>query len=78
MSDATDDPAYRERAEKWFRVMKSRMKLDEATGVFRIWNYWEPAGDWDYRRIGVPRHWVGIHPNSDYYVIDVDTIVTAY
>ncbi|MGH6857575.1 MAG: hypothetical protein ACRECP_08035 [Methylocella sp.] len=78
MSDATNDPAYKERAEKWFRVMKSRMKLDEATGAFRIWNYWEPAGDWDYRSIGIPKHWVGIHPNSDYYVIDVDAIVTAY
>jgi hypothetical protein len=78
MADATGESAYRERAEKWFRIMRSRMKLDAVTGTFRIWNYWEPAGDWDYRLIGIRKHWVGVHPNPGYYEIDVEAIVTAY
>ena len=43
MSDATGKAVYKERAEKWFRLMKSRMKL-KADGTYEIWNYWEPAG----------------------------------
>ena len=77
MFDATQKPLYRDRAEKWFQVMKSRMKLKE-DGTYRIWNYWEPAGLWDYSPNGVPKHWVGVHPNSGYYDIDIDSIVTAY
>jgi hypothetical protein len=77
MFDATGDPVYRERAEKWFRVMKSRMKLD-SDGTYRIWNYWEPAGAWDYRYYVLNKHWIGVHPNAGYYVTDVDAIVDAY
>jgi hypothetical protein len=77
MFDATQKPIYKERAEKWFRIMKSRMKLDAADG-FRIWSYWEPAGPWDYRMNFLPKHWVGVHPNGEYYEIDVDSVVTAY
>jgi len=77
MFDATGDAVYRDRAEKWFRVMKSRMHL-QPEGVFQIWNYWEPGGAWDYRYYVKKKHWVGVHPNPGYYAIDVEAIVKAY
>jgi hypothetical protein len=77
MFDATAKPVYRERAEKWFRVMKSRMKVKH-DGTYEIWNYWEPAGAWDYTSNGLPKHWIGVHPNAAYYDIDVEAIVAAY
>jgi len=77
LSDVTGKPVYRERAEKWFQVMKSRMKL-RPNGTFEIWNYWEPAGPWDYKPDGSPKHWVGVHPNPGYYQIDVTGIVDAH
>jgi hypothetical protein len=77
MSDATAKPVYRERAEKWFQVMKSRMKL-KREGTYEIWNYWQPAGTWDYKSNGLPKHWIGVHPNAGYYDIDVEAIVGAY
>ncbi|MGA2066054.1 MAG: hypothetical protein ABSG86_13860 [Thermoguttaceae bacterium] len=77
MSDATGKPLYKERAEKWFKVMRSRMKL-KAGGTCEIWNYWQPAGPWDYKPDGSPKHWVGVHPNPGYYQVDVAGIVDAY
>lgn len=77
MFDATQNAVYEERAEKWFRLMKSRMKLND-DGTYQIWNYWQPAGSWDYRFHVIPKHWIGVHPNAAYYDIDVDSIVTAY
>jgi hypothetical protein len=77
MFDVTEKPIYKERAEKWFRVMKSRMRLND-DGAFRIWKYWEPAGAWDFKAAILPKHWVGVHPNAGYYEIDVESIVTAY
>jgi len=82
MFDVTHKPIYKERAERWFRVMKSRMKLND-DGTFQIWNYWEPAGDWDYkinlRRVHLwPKRWIGVHRKTGYYDIDVESIVTAY
>jgi hypothetical protein len=75
--DVTSKPVYRDHAEKWWRVMKSRMKT-RADGKYFVWNYWEPAGPWDYKEDGSPRHWVGVHPNGGYYGIDLDGIVTAF
>jgi hypothetical protein len=77
MYDVTKKLVYRERAEKWWRQMKSRMRLRE-NGQYYVWNYWDPAGPWDYKPDGTPKHWVGVHPNGGYYGIDVDGIVTAY
>ncbi|HOK57202.1 MAG TPA: hypothetical protein PKV21_06390 [bacterium] len=74
--DCTGKPVYKERAEKWFKEMKSRMKLRE--GKYYVWNYWDPAGEWDYNPDGSPKHWIGVHPNGGYYSIDVEGIVTAY
>ena len=77
MFDATPKPVYRERAEKWFKLMKSRMKLN-ANGTYAIWNYWQPAGPWDYKPNGSPKHWIGVHPNGGYYSTDLEAIVEAY
>jgi len=77
MSDVTGKPVYKERAEQWFELMKSRMKRKE-DGTYQIWNYWQPAGPWDYKPNGSPKHWVGVHPNPGYYQIDVAAVVDAY
>ncbi|WP_146102035.1 hypothetical protein [Rhodopila globiformis] len=77
MFDATGNPEYRTLADNWFRVMKSRMVAAD-DGTYRIWNYWEPAGAWDYNAAGRPKHWIGVHPNPGYYDIDVTAIVAAY
>ncbi len=76
MHEATGKPIYLERAEKWFATMKSRMHLRDEK--YYVWNYWEPAGPWDYKPDGQPKHWVGVHPNGGYYDLDVDGITAAY
>ncbi len=77
MFDVTRAPVYRERAEAWWRVMRSRMKLRE-DGKYFVWNYWDPAGPWDYKPDGSTRHWVGVHPNGGYYAVDVGAIADAH
>ncbi|HUT58644.1 MAG TPA: hypothetical protein VNA25_12435 [Phycisphaerae bacterium] len=77
MADVTGKAVYRQRAAKWFRLMKSRMKAKD-DGTYEIWNYWEPAGPWDYKPNKSPKHWVGVHPNKGYYQIDVEGIVAGY
>ena len=77
MFDVAGETAYRDRAEKWFRVMKSRMKLRD-DGKHFVWNYWDPGGPWDRKPDGTLKHWVGVHPNGGYYAIDVAAIVLAY
>lgn len=77
MYDATRKPIYKERASKWFQLMLSRMQLRE-NGKYYVWNYWDPAGPWDYKPDGSTRHWVGVHPNGGYYTVDVEAIVAAY
>ncbi|HSW00933.1 MAG TPA: hypothetical protein VLI39_12220 [Sedimentisphaerales bacterium] len=77
MHDANGRPVYRERARKWFQLMRSRMKTRE-DGKYFVWNYWDPAGPWDYKPDGSPKHWIGVHPNGGYYGIDVEAIVTAF
>jgi hypothetical protein len=76
MWDATGKPQYKEHAKKWFKLMKSRMKL-KSDGTYEIWNYWQPAGSWDYTN-GSPKHWVGVHPRGGYYEMDNRAIVAAY
>ncbi len=77
MWQVTGKPEYKDRAEKWFKLQKSRMKpLDD--GTYEIWNYWQPAGPWDYKADGSTKHWVGVHPNGGYYSYDVQSIVDAY
>jgi hypothetical protein len=77
MYDVTGKPVYRDRAEKWWRLMRSRMHPRDGE-KYLVWNYWDPAGPWDYSADGSTKHWVGVHPNGGYYGIDVDAIATAY
>lgn len=77
LHEATGKEVYRDHARKWWRVMKSRMKTRES-GKYFVWNYWEPAGPWDYKAGGAPRHWVGVHPNGGYYQVDVEAIAVAF
>lgn len=51
MYDVTGKSVYKERAEKWWQLMKSRMRL-RGDGKYYAWNYWDPAGPWDYRPTG--------------------------
>jgi hypothetical protein len=77
MHDATRRPVYKERAEHWFRLMKSRLTPRDH-GRYFVWNYWQPAGPWDKKADGSPKHWIGVHPNGGYYSMDVEAITTAY
>ena len=78
MWDVTGKPEYKERAQKWFTLFKSRIQL-KADGTYDIWNYWQPAGPWDYKADGKStKHWVGVHPKGGYYEMDVTGAVTAY
>jgi hypothetical protein len=77
MYDVTHKTVYRERAEKWFRVMRSRMKL-RGDGKYFVWNYWDAGVPWDTNPDGSLKHWVGVHPNGGYYNVDVGAIVAAY
>ena len=77
MYDVTKKPVYRDRAKKWWQVMKSRIQV-QGNGKYDVWNYWEPAGPWDYKPDGSTKHWVGVHPNGGYYTVDVSSIVDAY
>ena len=76
LHDTTGKVIYRERAEAWFRLMKSRLR-PAGDGKYYVWNYWDPAGPWDYLPDGKTRHWVGVHPNGGYYAIDVEGITAA-
>jgi hypothetical protein len=75
--DATGKTIYRDRAEQWFQQFKSRWRTKPDT-KFLVWNYWDPAGPWDYKPGGGTKHWVGVHPNGGYYLIDNEGIVAAY
>lgn len=70
----TGEDVYRERAERIFRLAKSRMRLvdDRLT-----WNYWEPLGVWDVEGNDL-RHWVNVHPYRNYQAGEVENIVEAY
>ena len=77
MWDVTGKPEYKEHAERWFKVMKSRM-TPKSDGTYEIWNYNQPAGPWDYKPDGSPKHWVGVHPRGGYYEIDTSGIISAF
>ncbi|MGO8702913.1 MAG: family 16 glycosylhydrolase, partial [Candidatus Brocadiia bacterium] len=97
MWDATGNPEYQLRASKWFTYLKNyRMTLEDewSSGLDGagdlIWNYWEPAGSWDFVAnqaqndlygdwgIGGTKTWYGLHPNNGYYWIDTQCIVAAF
>jgi hypothetical protein len=77
MHEATGDAQYLAPARMWFQEMRSRMRV-VGEGKRWVWNYWDPAGPWDFKPDHSPRHWVGVHPNGGYYSIDVDAVVDAF
>jgi hypothetical protein len=77
MYDVTHKPVYRDRAEKWFKLMRARMRLRDDSKYF-LWNYWDPSVPWDTNPDGSLKHWQGVHPNGGYYDVDVGAIVLAY
>jgi hypothetical protein len=84
MYDVTGDTRYLTHARKWFTLMKSRMSTStDSYAVVDlygnvIWNYWEPAGPWDYDSNGAPIFWIGLHPNDGYYEVDTTAILEAW
>ena len=78
MHVVTKKAIYRDHAEQWWRLMKSRLQTPEHTNYLVVWNYWDPAGSWDFGADGQARHWVGVHGNGTYYGIDVEGMATAY
>jgi len=70
----TGEEEYRDRAERIFRLMKSRIRLVDD---HYVWNYWEPLGPWDVGK-GDLRHWVNVHPYRNYQAREVGDIVEAY
>ena len=77
MWDVTGKAEYKDRAEKWFKLLKSRMQIQQ-DGTYKIWNYWQAAGPWDYKKDGKTKHGEWVHPNAGYYEIDLTGIVDAY
>ncbi|MBT3602660.1 MAG: hypothetical protein HN521_06285 [Candidatus Latescibacteria bacterium] len=70
----TGEISYRGRAERIFRLMKSRMQLVDD---HLVWNYWEPTGVWDVEGNDL-RHWVNVHPYRNYQAGELGNIVEAY
>lgn len=70
----TQEEQYRDKAERIFRLAKSRMRL---VGDHLVWNYWEPTGVWDVAD-GDLRHWVNVHPYRNYQAGEIHNIVEAY
>jgi hypothetical protein len=70
----TGEVKYREKAERIFRLMKSRIRLVDD---HYVWNYWEPLGSWDVGGDDL-RHWVNVHPYRNYQAGEVGDIVEAY
>ena len=72
----TGKEQYRERAERIFRLVKSRFQLIDG---YYVWNFWEPLGpqDYDHER-GIPTHWIDVHPWRSYQNYEVKKIVEAY
>jgi len=77
MHDVTGKTVYKDRAAQWFHLLKSRLRTRDQDKYW-VWNYWQPAGPWDYKPGGAPKHWVGVHPNGGYYEIDVQGMVDAH
>jgi hypothetical protein len=77
MWDVTGKAEYKDRAEKWFKLLKSRMQL-QSDGTYKIWNYWQAAGPWDYKKDGTTKHGEWVHPTTGYYEADLTGIVDAY
>ncbi len=73
-SRAIGNPACRTRAEKLGVFLKSSMTVKDD---HYVWNYWTPAGDWDYVN-GKARHWENVEPKGMWYSVTVASAVMLY
>jgi len=73
----TGEKAWRDKALRVFRFVKSRLVLYDD---HYSWNYWEPLGPWDVDSNDAQafRHWIGTHPYRDYQAGEVHAIVEAF
>jgi hypothetical protein len=76
MADATKKPVYKERAEKWFILFKSRLIANEDL-TLKLWDAWQPAGPWDDKPDGTPKENVAPQPRPGYYEEDLIAVVEA-
>ena len=73
----TGDEQWRDRAQKIFNFLKSRLNLHDE---HYAWNYRDPFGPWDVRADNPQdyRFWIDTHPYRDYQQGEVAAIVRAY
>lgn len=70
------ETVYRERAQKIFSFLKSRIQL---AGDYYVWNYWEAFGPWDVDTDKqLTRLWMSVHPYRNYQSGEIHQIVEAY
>jgi hypothetical protein len=90
MWQITGDAKYKDRAERLYGFMKSRMQ--NYNGGYH-WNYWEPAtqsdlgvddaaiksGEWNPKVASkTMRHWINVHGHRNYQSNEMANIVKAY
>lgn len=71
----TGDDYFREKARRVASFIKST--FIERKGYVE-WDYWSPAGKWDYRLDGSARHWIGRDHRAGYSAIVADFIGYAF
>lgn len=68
---------WRDKAERIFRLAKSRLNLYDD---HYAWNYWEPFGLWDLKPGNLQEFssWINTHPYVNYQAGEVTAFVEAY
>jgi len=68
---------YRDKIERIARRFKRNIKIDDG-GLHNWWDYWDPAGPWDYDSNGNLRHWVGVEHRTGYTNINMHFAAKCY
>jgi hypothetical protein len=68
--------------ESWYRERTTQLYSHFAANTYEEeglvnWNYWDPAGPWDYDESGDPRHWIGEEHRCGYKGITSTSIIEA-
>ena len=71
----TRDDYYRGKAARVATHFKKKLIPE---GEHLEWNYWEPAGPWDFKADGKRMHWVGRDHRSGYSAIFADFVAYAF
>jgi hypothetical protein len=72
---ATGDTAYRDRAAALGTRFKQNLR--EVDGLYQ-WHYWDPAGPWDLKPDGKPKHWIGAEPKAEWHAVTVGMAVLLH